>query len=223
MPHHKRAEEDVFSDELSMTSVVDLVANYRARKLSPVEATRAALEQIEERNRALNAFIIVCADEALTAAKESEARWRQGKPIGLVDVGTPSIKDVLLMKGHPTRRGSLTSSEAPETEDAPATARLREQGTVLIGKTTTPELGWKAMTDSPLTGITRNPWDVDKTRGGRRFRLSAKTRGRLLVLQRQLPQYGRITALGSEKSSLDLYNCTAILRKFDDRQRELPL
>jgi hypothetical protein len=86
--------------------------------LSPAGATRAALEQIEKRDRPFNAFIIVCADEALTAAKESEAHWRQGKPNGLVDVGTPSIKGVLLMKGHPIRRGSLTSSDVPGWERA---------------------------------------------------------------------------------------------------------
>jgi aspartyl-tRNA(Asn)/glutamyl-tRNA(Gln) amidotransferase subunit A len=154
------------SDEICMMSAVDLVAKYRSGALSPVEATRAALNQIEKHEDALNSFIIVCGKEAMASARQSESRWRRGEPIGLIDGVPTSIKDVLLMKGYPTRRGSLTTSDKPETEDAPATARLREHGAVFIGKTTTPEFGWKAVTDSPLTGITRNPWDTTKTSGG---------------------------------------------------------
>jgi aspartyl-tRNA(Asn)/glutamyl-tRNA(Gln) amidotransferase subunit A len=78
-----------------------------------------------------------------------------------------SIKDILLTRGWPTLRGSKTVDPAgPWTDDAPAVARLRESGAVLIGKNTTPEFGWKGVTDSPLTGITRNPWDPAKTPGG---------------------------------------------------------
>ncbi len=78
-----------------------------------------------------------------------------------------AVKDLLLTKGWPTRRGSLTvDPKGPWTEDAPGVARLREAGAVLIGKTTTPEFGWKGSTDSPLTGTTRNPWNTHKTPGG---------------------------------------------------------
>lgn len=152
--------------EICMMPAGDLIEQYRSRKLSPVEATRAALARIEKHDKALNAFILVCADEALAAAKASEARWQKGEPVGLVDGVPTTIKDLLMMKGHPTRRGSLTTTSKPETEDAPATARLREQGVVLIGKTTVPEFGWKGVTDSPLTGITRNPWNPATTSGG---------------------------------------------------------
>jgi aspartyl-tRNA(Asn)/glutamyl-tRNA(Gln) amidotransferase subunit A len=154
------------SEELCMMSTVDLLVGYRARKLSPVEATRAALDRIEAYDKQLNSFIVTCPEEALAAAKASEARWQRGEPVGLVDGVPTSIKDVMLMKGYPTRRGSRTTPETPETEDAPATARLREHGAVLIGKTTAPEFGWKGVTDSPLTGITRNPWNLGKTSGG---------------------------------------------------------
>jgi aspartyl-tRNA(Asn)/glutamyl-tRNA(Gln) amidotransferase subunit A len=153
-------------DEICMMSAADLLAKYRSRALSPVEATQAALTQIAKHDHVLNAFIIVSDQEAMASARQSEARWRRGEPIGLVDGVPTSIKDVLVMKGHPTRRGSLTTSDKPEVEDAPATARLREHGAVFIGKTTTPEFGWKAVTDSPLSGITRNPWDITKTSGG---------------------------------------------------------
>src|SRR5688572_2513652 len=104
---------------------------------------------------------------ALAAAKAAEKRWRKGSPKGPVDGVPVLIKDILLTKGWPTLRGSRTiDSDQDWPEDAPAVARLRESGAVLIGKTTTPEFGWKGVTDSPLTGITRNPWDLSKTPGG---------------------------------------------------------
>ena len=149
---------------LTATELLDL---YRRRQLSPVEATRAVLDRIERFDPAVNAFCLIDPDQALRAARASEARWQRAEPCGLVDGVPATIKDVVLTKGWPTLRGSLaTSREQPWDEDAPATARLREQGAVLIGKTTTPEFGWKAVTDSALTGITRNPWDTGKTPGG---------------------------------------------------------
>src|SRR5262249_58913030 len=83
-------------------------------------------------------------------------------------VGVPTtIKDLILTKDLPTLRGSRTVDRAQQwDEDAPATARLREAGAVIIGKTTTPEFGWKGVCDSPLTGITRNPWNSERTSGG---------------------------------------------------------
>ena len=92
--------------------------------------------------------------------------WR-ATPLSPLDGVPVGIKDLLLTKGWPTRRGSLTvDPKGPWTEDAPAVARLREAGAVFIGKTTTPEFGWKGSTDSPLTGTTRNPWNRQKTPGG---------------------------------------------------------
>ena len=77
------------------------------------------------------------------------------------------MKDLLLVKGWPTRRGSRTvDPDQPWDEDSAAVARMREQGAVFLGKTTTPEFGWKGVTDSPLTGLTVNPWDTTKTPGG---------------------------------------------------------
>ena len=70
------------------------------------------------------------------------------------------------MKGFPTRRGSRMIDPMPDAEDGPAVARLREAGAVILGKTTTPEFGWKAIGDSPLTGITCNPWNLERTPGG---------------------------------------------------------
>jgi len=153
------------SDLWSLTASA-LLDGYRRKTLSPVEVTRAVLERIEALNPRLNAFNLV-SDKALDEAKASEARWAAGQPRGLLDGVPVSIKDLILTKGWPTLRGSKTvDPKGPWNEDAPAVARLREHGAVLLGKTTTPEFGWKGVTDSALTGITRNPWNPDKTPGG---------------------------------------------------------
>ena len=155
------------SQDPALLSAVELVELYRARKLSPVEATKAALERIEKHNPRFNAFCLVDEPGALAAARASEERWAKGRPQGRVDGVPATVKDLLITKGWPTLRGSkaVDPKQAWE-EDAPSVARLREEGAVLLGKTTTPEFGWKGVTDSPLTGITRNPWNPDKTPGG---------------------------------------------------------
>lgn len=154
------------SEELAYLSATELVERYRKKTLSPVEATEAVLARIEAHDGAVNAFVLTDRARALADAKASEARWAKGAPVGLVDGVPTTIKDLVLAKGWPMRGGSLITSPEPVREDAPVTARLREQGAVLIGKTTTPEFGWKGVTDSPLTGVTRNPWDTSRTPGG---------------------------------------------------------
>jgi aspartyl-tRNA(Asn)/glutamyl-tRNA(Gln) amidotransferase subunit A len=153
--------------DLCTLSATELLALYRKKKLSPVEAARAVLERIERLNPILNAFCVVDKKHAMEKARQSERRWRKGAPVGQLDGVPVSIKDLLLTKGWPTLRGSKTiDPKGPWNDDAPAVARLREHGAVLIGKTTTPEFGWKGVTDSPLTGITRNPWNPKLTPGG---------------------------------------------------------
>jgi aspartyl-tRNA(Asn)/glutamyl-tRNA(Gln) amidotransferase subunit A len=155
------------SDDLALLTASELLARYRDGSLSPVAATEAALQRIEAHDGALNAFCLVDADQALAEARKSEERWRIKAPKGRLDGVPTSIKDLLLTKGWPTLRGSKAlSPDQPWEDDAPAVARLREHGAVLLGKTTTPEFGWKGVTDSPLTGITRNPWDPTRTPGG---------------------------------------------------------
>ena len=152
--------------DLCALSATELVDAFRKKTLSPVDVTRAVLARIEKLNPVLNAFCLV-SENALEEAKASEARWSAGQPRGLLDGVPVSIKDIILTKGWPTLRGSKTvDPKGPWNDDAPVTARLREHGAVLLGKTTTPEFGWKGVTDSPLTGITRNPWNKAKTPGG---------------------------------------------------------
>ncbi len=148
-------------------SAVELLAAYRARELSPVDVTAAVLARIAALNGRVNAFCLVDDDAAMEAARASEQRWTRGDPTGLLDGVPVSIKDLLLTRGWPTLRGSRTIDPAgPWDVDAPAVARVREQGGVIVGKTTTPELGWKGVTDSALTGVTANPWDPARTAGG---------------------------------------------------------
>lgn len=153
--------------ELARLTATELIAGYRDCSVSPVEATHAALTAIEAANDDVNAFVLVDADGALAAAKQSEARWREGRPRGPGDGVPTSIKDILYTRGWPTLRGTdLIDETGPWPEDAPAVARLRETGAVLVGKTTTPEFGWKGVTDSLRHGATGNPWDTDLTSGG---------------------------------------------------------
>ena len=152
--------------ELCTASAAGLLELYRTRRASPVEVTRAVLRRIDTLNPTLNAFCFIAPD-ALDQARASEARWMRGSPQGPLDGIPISIKDLLLTTGWPTLRGSKTVDPAgPWPDDAPAVARVRESGAVLLGKNTTPEFGWKGVTDSPLTGITRNPWNPAKTPGG---------------------------------------------------------
>jgi aspartyl-tRNA(Asn)/glutamyl-tRNA(Gln) amidotransferase subunit A len=155
------------STDLALCTATELIGLYRRGEASPVEATQSVLDRIERFDAGLNALCLVDIDAALTSSRASEARWRRAQPAGPLD-GVPAvIKDLVLTKGWPTRRGSHTvDPDQPWDVDAPVTARLREAGDVLVGKTTTPEFGCKGETNSPLTGITRNPWNPSKTSGG---------------------------------------------------------
>lgn len=155
------------SRELAMMSATDLVRAYAAGTISPVEATKASLGEIGKHNEAFNAFVFRDEASTLAAAKASEARWKSGTPLGLVDGVPTTIKDLAEIAGWPIRRGSKTSDpNFRSAADSPFVARLRDHGAVFMGKTATPEFGWKGVTDSPLSGITRNPWNPKKTPGG---------------------------------------------------------
>ncbi len=157
--------------DLSQCTATQLLNLYRRAEASPVEATQAVLLRIARLNPLLNAYCWIDDNAALASARLSEARWQAHRHSGasvLALDGVPvSIKDLILTKGWPTLRGSKTINPDQAWEvDAPVTARLREAGAVLLGKTTTPEFGCKAETNSPLTGISRNPWNTAHTPGG---------------------------------------------------------
>jgi aspartyl-tRNA(Asn)/glutamyl-tRNA(Gln) amidotransferase subunit A len=148
-------------------TAAELSTAFAGRDLSPVEVVEACLMRIEALDAEINAFCLVDPETSRQQAEDSEQRWMEGAPLSPLDGVPVAIKDLLLTKGWPTRRGSLTvDPKEPWDVDAPTVERLREAGAVFIGKTTTPEFGWKGSTDSPLTGTTRNPWNKDKTPGG---------------------------------------------------------
>lgn len=157
--------------DLTQRPAHELLQLYRSGQASPVEVTQAVLARIERLNPQINAFCVVDPDAALASARASEARWQahrsSGAPVGELEGVPTTIKDLILTRGWPTLRGSRTIDPQQAWDvDAPATARLREAGAVLLGKTTTPEFGCKGETNSPATGITRNPWNTAHTPGG---------------------------------------------------------
>ena len=161
-PHDASADPS----ELAYLTAGQLAARYARRELSPVEVTQHILARAERLSPQLNPFVLIDAERALANARASEERWQRGSAYGQLDGVPVSVKDLLPARGWPTRRGSRTSDASPSDEDAPAVARLREAGAVLLGKTTTSEFGLKGLGDSPLTGITRNPWNLAHTPGG---------------------------------------------------------
>jgi aspartyl-tRNA(Asn)/glutamyl-tRNA(Gln) amidotransferase subunit A len=154
------------ADDILSRSAADIIGLYRSKRVSPVEVVTATLDRIDRLDRLYNAFAMIDREGALRDARASEKRWWRAEPDGLVDGLPVTVKDLVAVKGMPTRRGSRTTSPLPSEEDGPPVARLRQQGAVFLGKTTTSEFGWKAVTDSPLTGVTRNPWDARLTSGG---------------------------------------------------------
>ena len=152
---------------LADLSATELLRLYRRKDVSPVEAVNAVFERIDAHNDLFHPFCHLDREAASAAAAASEARWLRDSPLGLVDGIPTTVKDLLLTRGWPTLRGSRTvDREQAWADDAPAVARLREHGAVLLGKTTTPEWGWKGVCDSPLEGATRNPWNAAMTPGG---------------------------------------------------------
>lgn len=148
-------------------TALQMVTAYRSGELSPVEATAAALAVISERDGDVNAFCLVDEEAALSEARKSEVRWGGNYTKGLLDGVPIAVKDVFHTAGWQTLRGSLlTEAAGPWPDDSPAVNKIRADGMVLLGKTTTPELAWKGVTDSPLTDITRNPADTRCTAGG---------------------------------------------------------
>jgi len=154
------------ADELCRLGVAELGAGFATGKFTPLEVTKATLARAEVVQQRYNAFSLIDADIALRMAEESTARWRSGAPSSPIDGVPTTIKDIVWVKDRAVRYGSRTTSTQPCVQDAPSVKRLRAAGAILIGLTTTPEFGWKAVTESPLTGVTRNPWNPQTTPGG---------------------------------------------------------
>jgi aspartyl-tRNA(Asn)/glutamyl-tRNA(Gln) amidotransferase subunit A len=143
-----------------------MAAAIRARQLSPVELLDALLDHIHQHNPTLNAYCTLTEDAARQAALAAEAAVLRGDDLGLLHGVPVSVKDLLFTSGVRTMRGSRIYAQFVPDQDAPAVAKLKASGAILLGKTTTPEFGWKGATDSSVTGVSRNPWDLARSCGG---------------------------------------------------------
>ena len=154
------------SDELTYTPAWRLAELVRTRRISPVELTAHFLERAEAHNPQLNAYITVAADQAMEAARTAEAAVASGEELGPLHGVPVAIKDLNVTRGIRTTRGSpLFKDWVPEEDDIPV-ERIRAAGAIILGKTNTPEFGWKGTTENPLTDPCRNPWDRARTSGG---------------------------------------------------------
>ena len=154
------------ADELCWLSAVELAAQIRAKKISPVEVMDAVLARIERVNPTLNAYCTLTADEARDAAQAAEVSVMTGEELGPLHGMPVSIKDLLFTRRLLTTGGSRLFADHMPDEDAVSVERLKGAGAIILGKTNTSEFGHKAVTDNPLFGITRNPWSPALTPGG---------------------------------------------------------
>jgi aspartyl-tRNA(Asn)/glutamyl-tRNA(Gln) amidotransferase subunit A len=154
------------ADDLTQQTAAKLSALYRKGTASPVETMKAVLTRSARLNPKINALRLVDEDVAIKAARASERRWKKGAPLSPLDGVPVSIKELVRVKGWPATMGSKLTDTAPVADDAPAVARLREGGAIVFAQNTSPEYGHKGVTDSPLNGITRSPWNLDRTPGG---------------------------------------------------------
>jgi len=152
--------------DLSYRSATDLARMIRTGQVSPVEAVRHSLDRIAAINPKLNAFCFIYEEEALTNAKEAERAIRENRPVGPLHGVPIALKDFTATKGKRTTLGSYAYEQWVPDKDAVVARRLLDAGAILVGKTTTPEFAASGFTESPLWGITRNPWDPNRTPGG---------------------------------------------------------
>ena len=147
-------------DDFAFMSVVELAAAIREKKISPIELTKALLARIEKVNPRLNAFVTIPSEQALCSAAKAEDAVMRGDRLGPFH-GVPfHVKDNLYVAGSRTTFGSKLFEMNVTAEDCPAVRRLRTAGMIMIGRTNTPEFGWKGVTDNRLFGIRPAPESV---------------------------------------------------------------
>jgi aspartyl-tRNA(Asn)/glutamyl-tRNA(Gln) amidotransferase subunit A len=144
--------------DLCFMPATEVAARIAAKELSPVELITAVLARIEALEPRVNAFATLAADAAMDGAKAAEAAGASGAPLGPLHGVPVTIKDLTSVEGLPFQRGSLIDEHSIGEFDTPLVTRLKAAGAIVLGKTTTSEYGWKGVSQSPLTGITHNPW-----------------------------------------------------------------
>ncbi|KWX58773.1 hypothetical protein ASJ79_09905 [Mycobacterium sp. NAZ190054] len=153
-------------DEYAASSAISLGRRVAAGELSPVQLAECALAIATRAEPEINAYAALMPERALAVAAEREAEAREGRVRSVIHGVPVAAKDNMYIEGQPCWKGSLTSSDAPAPVSSPMIARLENAGSVIIGRATTPEFGWKAVGNSPRTGVSRNPWDTGRNTGG---------------------------------------------------------
>ena len=152
--------------DLCYLSALELRALYQKRKVSPVEVAEAVLDRIDRLNPRLNAFVTVTPELAMKQARAAEQAYTKSEPIPPLAGIPASLKDLTTTEGIRTTRGSLLYKDSVPDFDAPIVERLYAAGIVMLGKTNTPELGWKGDSGNRIIGPTHNPWKLGHTAGG---------------------------------------------------------
>jgi amidase len=148
--------------DLTATELVNLI---KQKELSPVEVTNAFLERIEKDNSKWNAFVTLN-EQAVEEAKLIEEKIMKGEEVGKLQGIPVAIKDLTPTKGLLTTYGSPAFKDNVPDEDPIFLQRIKAAGGIVLGKTNTPEFGHKGVTDNPLFGVTKNPWNENLTPGG---------------------------------------------------------
>jgi amidase/aspartyl-tRNA(Asn)/glutamyl-tRNA(Gln) amidotransferase subunit A len=154
-------------EELIGMSIAELATAYGSRNLSPVEVVKDVIAHAEDVNPLINALFCFRPDEAMSKARQSEARWKAKAPLGPLDGVPMTVKDSVAMVDWPYFHGiGANRSLPPSNYDSPPAIALREAGAVIFAKTTMPDCGLMASGISSLHGITRNPWGLAWNTGG---------------------------------------------------------
>lgn len=154
------------SSSFAYTSAIDLLNAFKTRAVSPVEVMQDCLSRMQQLEPLLNCFVIATPEAAFEAARQAERAIMAGEPLGALHGIPISVKDLIAVGGVKQTFGSRTLSNNVAATDAPSVERIKAAGACIIGKTTTTEFGCKGGGPSPLSGVTRNPWDLSKTPGG---------------------------------------------------------
>ena len=152
--------------DLCYMSAVAMAQAIRDRSITAVDLLEAVITRIERLNPQLNAFSSLMFDSARADAERADRQTADGQDVGPLHGVPISIKDIVYVKDSRTTFGSRLHENDVNTVDAPVPERLRRAGAIFLGRTNTPEFGWKGVTDNPLFGITRNPWNLERTPGG---------------------------------------------------------
>jgi len=156
----------VNKEDICFMSACEMAEKIKTQELTSVEITEAIIERIEKINPIINAYCTTTFDLAREMAKKADDAVKKGEKLGLLNGIPTSIKDLGMVKGVRTTFGSKIHEDFIPEEDAIYVKRLRDAGCVILGKTNTPEFGFKGVTDNLIFGVTKNPWKLDRTTGG---------------------------------------------------------